>query len=116
VRIDSTNNFAGIDRTGKISYAVNGWRASPGSTRSKPGTSCSIYYVRPLLEIGLSRCTTDDVRFGVAPGLGIALPIRSGVAVVFSTRYDVPFSGGNFLGGEQSFQHWSLDFGVAYLK
>jgi hypothetical protein len=27
VRIDGTNNFAGIDRTGKISYTVNGWRA-----------------------------------------------------------------------------------------
>jgi hypothetical protein len=26
VTIDGTNNFAGIDRTGKISYTVNGWR------------------------------------------------------------------------------------------
>ncbi len=26
VRIDGTSNFAGIDRTGKISYTVNGWR------------------------------------------------------------------------------------------
>jgi hypothetical protein len=26
VTIDGTNNFAGIDRTGKLSYTVNGWR------------------------------------------------------------------------------------------
>jgi hypothetical protein len=26
VTIDATNNFAGIDRTGKLSYTVNGWR------------------------------------------------------------------------------------------
>jgi hypothetical protein len=26
VRIDGTHNFAGINRTGKISYTVNGWR------------------------------------------------------------------------------------------
>jgi hypothetical protein len=26
VTIEGTNNFAGIDRTGKISYTVNGWR------------------------------------------------------------------------------------------
>jgi hypothetical protein len=75
-----------------------------------------IYYVRQLLDIGLSELTSDAVRFGVAPELGIAIPIRSGAAVVFSTRSDVPFSGGDFLGGAQSFQHWSLDFGVAYLK
>ena len=28
VKIEGTNNFAGIERTGKLSYTVNGWRVS----------------------------------------------------------------------------------------
>jgi hypothetical protein len=56
------------------------------------------------------------VLFGVAPGLGLAFSLRPEVAMIVGTRYDVPFSGGEFFSGHQSFQHWSLHLGLAYVR
>jgi hypothetical protein len=59
--------------------------------------------------------TAEEVLFGVAPGLGRAFSLRPEVAMIVGTRYDVPFSGGEFFSGHQSFQHWSLHLGLAYV-
>jgi hypothetical protein len=51
----------------------------------------------------------------VAPEVGLAIPLRPEVGMIVGTRYEVPFSGGDFFGGAQSFRYWSLGLGLAYV-
>jgi hypothetical protein len=48
--------------------------------------------------------------FGLAPEIGLLVPVQSGVAVQFSVRYNMAFAGGGI-----DFQQWvGLSLGVAW--
>jgi hypothetical protein len=87
----------------------------PGGVQPYVGLSLGIYWIRQTQDSESSAFAAEDVLFGVAPEVGLAIPLRREVAMIFSTRYDVPFSGGDFLGGAQSFRYWSLGLGLAYV-
>ena len=88
---------------------------SPGGVQPYVGLSLGIYWIRQTQDSESSAFAAEDVLFGVAPEVGLAIPLRREVAMIFSTRYDVPFSGADFLGGAQSFRYWSLGLGLAYV-
>jgi hypothetical protein len=87
----------------------------PGGTQPYVGLYAGIYWIRQRLASGSGEFNEEDVLFGVAPEVGVALPLRPEVVMIFSARYDVPFSGGEFLEGKQSFQYWSLGLVLAYV-
>lgn len=87
----------------------------PGGVQPYVGLYLGMYWIRQSLDSESSDFTADAVLFGLAPEVGLAIPLRPEVAMIIGTRYDVPFSGGDFLGGGQSFRYWSLGLGLAYV-
>lgn len=100
--------------TGK--YYLSGEHESIGSTMSPfVGLSTGAYYVRQLFDLGSSEVTSDNWLFGVAPEVGVLLPLRGGTLASLNVRYHYPFSSGDWLGGEaRSWQYWTFGVGVAY--
>ncbi|HEX3158843.1 MAG TPA: hypothetical protein VHQ45_10030 [Gemmatimonadaceae bacterium] len=96
-------------------YYINGG-ASIGTTIAPyVGVSAGTYYVRQLFDIGTVEFTDTGWLFGVAPELGILVPVRAGSVAVLNARYNLPFSSGSFLGDEsQSFQYWTISVGVGF--
>jgi hypothetical protein len=68
------------------------------------------YVTTQYLGIGLSSFQQTAFQFGLAPEVGILVPVQSGVAVDFSVRYNMAFAGGGI-----DFQQWvGLSLGVAW--
>jgi len=88
----------------------------PGRPRPYVGLNVGAYYLRQLLDIGLSEFTTDEFVFGLAPEVGIGIPVRYGAALVLNARYHLPAKGSSFLGGDKSLQSLSIGIGMAYSR
>jgi outer membrane protein len=106
------------DRTLRvIPFMLGGQRyiGRPGGVQAYLGLHFGVYWIRQSVEGGSTDFSAEDVLFGVAPEVGLAIPLRPEVGMIVGTRYEVPFSGGDFLGGAQSFRYWSLGLGLAYV-
>ncbi len=76
-----------------------------GSTRARTTSTKSSTSAR-------SSPTTDNWIFGVAPEVGLLLPVRGTVGTVLHVRYNYPISAGSFLSREaRSFQYLSVGIG-----
>jgi hypothetical protein len=109
---------AGEDRNLRIiPFMLGGQRyfGRPGGIQPFVGLSFGLYWIRQSVAGGSSDFSAEDVLFGVAPEIGLAIPLRPEVGMIVGTRYEVPFSGGDFSGGAQSFRYWSFGLGVAYV-
>ena len=100
-----------------IPFLLGGQRyiGRPGGIQPYIGVNFGLYWIEQSVDGGTSDFSAEDVLFGVAPEVGLAIPLRPEVAMIVGTRYEIPFSGGDFLGGAQSFRYWSLGLGLAYV-
>jgi hypothetical protein len=68
------------------------------------------YITAQYLGIGLTSYTQTAFQLGVAPEVGVVVPVQGGAAVQFSARYNLAFSGGGV-----DFQQWvGLSLGLAW--
>jgi len=68
------------------------------------------YVATQSLGIGLHTYTQTAFLFGLAPEVGIIVPVEGGAAVQFSVRYNMAFPGGGI-----DFQQWvGLSLGIAW--
>lgn len=74
------------------------------------GVGIGGYITAQYLGIGLYSYKQTAFMFGLAPEIGLLVPVQSGVAVQFSVRYNMAFPGGGI-----DFQQWvGLSLGVAW--
>jgi hypothetical protein len=70
------------------------------------------YVTTEYLGIGLSSYSQTAFMFGLAPEIGVIIPVEGGAAIQFSVRYNMAFAGGGI-----DFQQWvGLSLGVAWGK
>jgi hypothetical protein len=65
------------------------------------GLGVGAYITTQQLGIGLYSYSTTQCQFGLAPELGVIIPIDSGVGVQLSTRYNMAFQSGTI-----PFEQW----------
>jgi hypothetical protein len=76
------------------------------------GVNAGAYYTHQSINIGTIHSDTDNWVFGVAPELGLLLPVRGSVGTVLHARYNYPISGGTFLSGQaRSFRYLTIGIG-----
>jgi len=74
------------------------------------GLGVGAYITTQQLGIGLYSYSTTRCQFGLAPELGVLIPVDAGVAVQVSTRYNMAFKSGTI-----PFQQWlGLYVGVVW--
>lgn len=74
------------------------------------GAGIGGYITTQYLGIGLYGFDKTAFQFGLAPELGVLIPIEGGAAIQISARYNMAFGGGGI-----PFQQWlGLNFGVAW--
>jgi hypothetical protein len=79
-------------------------------TRPFIGAGIGGYITTQYLGIGLYSFQKTAFQFGLAPELGIIIPVESGAAIQLSMRYNMAFAGGGI-----PFQQWlGLNVGVAW--
>jgi hypothetical protein len=65
------------------------------SIRPFVGFGMGVYPIIQRLDIGLSSYSTTEWHFGIAPELGVFVPIGLGSYGTLSVRYNLPFSSGS---------------------
>lgn len=94
-----------------LSAAVHGGHAGYGA-RPYLAINAGVYYFHQTLDVGTITTDKDNWIFGVAPEVGMLLPVRGTVGTTLHVRYNYPISSGSFLTGEaRSFQYLSVGLG-----
>jgi hypothetical protein len=71
-----------------------------------------VYYFHQTIDIGTISVDNDNWIFGVAPEIGVLLPMRGTSGTALHVRYNYPISAGSFLSGDaRSFQYLSVGLG-----
>ena len=59
------------------------------------GVNAGTYYIERRTDFSVVSAVTDNWHFGLAPEIGVAIPVRPALAAVLSTRYNYAFASGN---------------------
>ena len=95
-----------------LSVFAHGGHSGTGSARPYIGVNLGAYYLHQTIDIGVYTIDNDNWLFGVAPEIGILLPVRGTTGTTLHVRYNYPVSGGSFLSGDaRSFQYVSVGLG-----
>lgn len=79
------------------------------------GGRAGLYYVEQRLELGTVAFETDGWQFGVVPEVGFIAPLSDSTKFIANFQYNLPFSSGEFLGGEsRSWQYMGFNVGIAF--
>lgn len=112
-RVDGTLSLGGVDVSGlQRRYAnvfpllaTGHYYLGSGRTRPFLGLGVGTYWIENKVEVGLSSITDSNWHFGLAPELGVLLPIGRGPSTYLSVRYNHAFEAGDF-------QHAFWTFGI----
>ena len=112
-RVDGTLSLGGVDVSGlQRRYAnvfpllaTGHYYLGSGRTRPFLGLGVGTYWIENKVEVGLSSITDSNWHLGLAPELGVILPIGRGPSTYLSVRYNHAFESGDF-------QHAFWTFGV----
>ena len=94
-----------------LSAFYHGGHAGYGA-RPYIGLNAGAYYFHQEFNVGAIFTDNSNWIFGVAPEVGLLLPVRGTVGTVLHVRYNYPMSAGSFLSREaRSFQYLSVGIG-----
>lgn len=112
---DGTLSLGGVDVTGLQRRYANMFPLLAtghyylGSGRAQPfvGLGVGTYWVENKVEVGLTSITDSNWHFGLAPEVGVMLPLGGGPSTYLSARYNWALEAGDF---EHAF--WSIGVGI----
>lgn len=82
-------------------------RERRGTTTGFVGANMGVYYIERRTEAGLYALTSDNWHFGLAPEIGVALPMGR-AALTGTVRYNWTAKAGDF-----DYQFWTFMVGIA---
>lgn len=82
-------------------------------TRPFIGMNAGTYWVGQRLDIGVYRFQADYWHFGIAPELGLLIPIGRSTDFVVTGRYNYAFDAGTSVGGRENnfYSFWNIGIG-----
>ena len=84
------------------------------SIRPYLGLGAGVYYTIQRFDIGLASLKEDGFRFGLAPEVGVLIPLYFGSRILLGARYDHAFTSGETLGSEFDLSFLSAKIGFVY--
>ena len=86
-----------------------------GEMRPYVALHAGAYWVEQELDIGLYAYTLSNWHFGMAPEVGLTLPMHSEASVYVNARYHYLFAAGEYLGGDSlTLPFLTLGVGIAW--
>ncbi len=77
-----------------------------GGVRPYLGANIGTYIMEHRLDVGLYSLSETKWHFGLAPEVGVAIPVRPQLAAVLSARYNYAFASGNI--DDQAYVNFGL--------
>ena len=84
------------------------YMAKRGTTRAYAGLAAGAFFVKNRLDIGVFSFNDDSWHFGVAPEIGLEIPISLDTAGLISIKYDYAFKSGD----KEAQSYVGINFGI----
>ena len=81
------------------------------------GANAGLYYILQRLDLGVWRIDSDNWHFGLAPEVGVLIPLADGQTQFFvNAKYNYAFDSGTGLGNKDDnyYSYWGINFGFAF--
>ena len=90
-----------------------------GDIRPYAGLSAGGYYVNQELQMGIATFNNDGWEWGVAPELGVVIPVQRGLGIIIAGKYNYLFTKNTVFQGTQLEKdlrnsYWGIQVGVAW--
>jgi outer membrane protein W len=90
-----------------------------GKIRPYIGLCAGGYYVNQELQLGVAQLQNDSWEWGVAPELGVVIPVQRGLGIVLAGKYNFIFTEETVFEGTQleknvKNSYWGIQIGVAW--
>jgi hypothetical protein len=89
-----------------------------GELRFVLGLNAGTYYIRQRLDIGVVSLENSNWHLGVAPELGLWLPIGRETFLTLTARYNYAFDAGTRLNGDPNndYSYWGINIGIGSVQ
>jgi len=81
--------------------------------RPYAGLNAGAYFISQRFTIGLKDFNASDWQLGLAPEVGVLIPLGQGWNAMVTGKYQYPLGEGTYLGGSRTFRYWSIGVGLA---
>jgi len=90
-----------------------------GQYRPYIGLCAGGYYVDQELQIGIADVTTDSWEWGIAPELGVIIPVQRDLGLIIAAKYNFLFTEEDVFSGTQldrsiTNSYWGIQVGVVW--
>ena len=90
-----------------------------GEIRPYAGLSAGGYYVNQELQVGIATFQNDSWEWGVAPELGVIIPVQRGLGVILAGKYNFIFTKETLFAGtnfekDVTNGYWGIQIGVVW--
>jgi hypothetical protein len=84
--------------------------------RTFVGINTGVYYILQRLDMGVYRIDNDNWHFGIAPEVGLIIPLDGDASLDLGARYNYAFDSGTALGGAENnfYSFWEINIGFAF--
>ncbi len=85
-----------------------------GNIQPYIGLNLGGYYMYQKFSIGVSTIEEDSWEWGVAPEIGVIIPINREVGVIVNGKYNYAFTGESILGGDINHSYMGFNIGFVW--
>jgi len=90
-----------------------------GKIRPYAGLSAGVYYVNQEMQIGIFKLINDSWEWGIAPEVGIIIPVQRDLAILLAGKYNYLFTKETVFEGTQLQKdirnsYWGIAVGIAW--
>jgi outer membrane protein W len=94
------------------------WGERRGEVHPFIGLNAGMYYIRQRLDIGVWSIENDNWHVGLAPEVGLFIPVGRETYLTVMGRWNYAFDSGTRLGGnpDNSHSYWTIDLGLGSMQ
>lgn len=90
-----------------------------GKIRPYAGLAAGGYYVNQEMQVGIATFQNDSWEWGVAPELGVVIPVQRGLGIILAGKYNFIFTKETVFEGTQLEKeitngYWGIQVGIAW--
>ena len=78
------------------------------------GLSAGGFFMLQQFDIGIYSFEENEWQWGMAPEIGVIIPLKGNGSIIINGKYNYAFTGDNPMGGDINHEYWMLGIGYAW--
>ena len=78
------------------------------------GLNAGGFWMLQRFDIGIYRFQEDEWQWGIAPEIGVLVPLKGNSSIIVNGKYNYAFTGDSPVGGDINNEYWMIGIGYVW--